>query len=91
MAQFAIKQELKAGETFDICEEFDRKRIPIKFFSPSNNILIGYIKTLRSASYGLLADVAFVPGRHVKAMRGHCHEGYKFEKNCDGWELVKRE
>lgn len=91
MGKLAIKQELKVGETFDLWKEFDRKRIPIKFFSAANNILVGYIKSLRPASYGLLADIAFVPGRHVNAMRGHCHEGYKFEKNCNGWELVKRE
>lgn len=91
MGQVAVKQELKAGEVLDIFGAFERRRVPIKFFSPTNNILVGYIKCLKPASYGLLAEISFVAGRHVKNMRGHCHEGYQFEKNSEGWELVKRE
>lgn len=91
MGQVAVKQELKAGETFDIMGDFERKRLPIKFFSSNNNILVGYIRSIKPASYGLLCEIAFVAGKHVKRMKGHCHEGYLFEKNCEGWELVKRE
>lgn len=91
MGQIAIKQELKAGEVVDILTDFDRRRVSIKFFSASNDILVGYIKSLQPASYGLLAGIAFVPGRHVKRMKGHCHEGYRFEKNDGVWELVLRE
>jgi hypothetical protein len=92
MSQLIIKQELKAGDSMDILNQYFTGKLRITITLKDKRVIeIGYLKDLEPTRYGIKGNIAFLPGKHVRGMKGKNHEGFLFERANNKWVINKTE
>ena len=92
MGQLIIKQDLPAGDTMDLLNQYFTSKIKITITCKDGRVIeVGHIKDLEPTHYRIKGNIAFLPGGHVRKMRGKNDDGFVFKQVNGKWVINKTE